>query len=296
MNGWRLAAAARELREGELVEANLPEGPVFLLRTESGVLVRGARCPHMGADLRYGPRRGARVTCALHAWEFDVPSGACIAGSRDASLSAFSSREAFGAVFVQTGEGPLPAFDSMLESEVAALPGGRVEIACAPLGVALNAFDVAHLGTVHQRELLEPPEFGAFGDAFRLRYASRPSGRAPSDRLMLALSKGRIEVTITALSPYLITVESRAGTTTSGLLVGLSPGGAGTEVFPVFCVKRSGGRLADALRTRLSRWLYTEFLKRDLVPLTGFALTERSFQPDDESVRAFLEWARSTAS
>ncbi|HEV7710957.1 MAG TPA: Rieske 2Fe-2S domain-containing protein, partial [Asanoa sp.] len=39
------------------------------------------RCPHLKADLtRFGIVDGDQLTCQLHGWRFDLPSGRCLTG------------------------------------------------------------------------------------------------------------------------------------------------------------------------------------------------------------------------
>lgn len=50
-------------------------------------------CPHAGASLGDGWRRGDTVACPLHGWEFDLRTGACPYGD-EWSAEAFSTRVA----------------------------------------------------------------------------------------------------------------------------------------------------------------------------------------------------------
>ena len=50
---------------------------VALFRLGERVYALDNDCPHRGAALAFGDVRGERVHCPLHAWAFDLPTGAC---------------------------------------------------------------------------------------------------------------------------------------------------------------------------------------------------------------------------
>jgi UDP-MurNAc hydroxylase len=51
------------------------------------------RCPHLRADLsRFGQTDGTTLTCTMHGWQFDLPTGRCLA--TDASNHRLRSRPA----------------------------------------------------------------------------------------------------------------------------------------------------------------------------------------------------------
>jgi nitrite reductase (NADH) small subunit len=62
-------------RSGYLVEI---EGEaIALFRVGDAVHAIENTCPHRDGPLAFGDLRGATVYCPLHAWGFDVRSGAC---------------------------------------------------------------------------------------------------------------------------------------------------------------------------------------------------------------------------
>jgi UDP-MurNAc hydroxylase len=43
------------------------------------------RCPHLRGDLsRFGEINGTTLTCAMHGWQFDLPTGRCLTSDNDA--------------------------------------------------------------------------------------------------------------------------------------------------------------------------------------------------------------------
>ncbi len=62
-------------RVGWLVEAGGRE--LALVRLGEQVFALDNHCPHRGAALAFGEVRGGLLHCPLHAWAFDVRTGAC---------------------------------------------------------------------------------------------------------------------------------------------------------------------------------------------------------------------------
>lgn len=62
-------------RVGWLVEAGGRE--LALVRIGERVHALDNDCPHRGAALAFGEVRGELLHCPLHAWAFDVVTGAC---------------------------------------------------------------------------------------------------------------------------------------------------------------------------------------------------------------------------
>jgi len=63
-------------REGRCVE--IAGHQVAIFNTTDGLIAVENRCPHRGGPLADGILNGTAVVCPLHAWKFDLRSGACI--------------------------------------------------------------------------------------------------------------------------------------------------------------------------------------------------------------------------
>jgi nitrite reductase (NADH) small subunit len=61
-------------REGRCVEVD--GRPIAIFHTNNGFLAVENRCPHRGGPLADGIVSGTTVVCPLHAWKFDLLSGA----------------------------------------------------------------------------------------------------------------------------------------------------------------------------------------------------------------------------
>src|SRR4051812_43999107 len=63
--------------------------PVLLVALEDGVRAYEDRCAHKGVALSAGRLVGTRLTCSVHAWEYDVAAG-CGINPQRACLRAFT--------------------------------------------------------------------------------------------------------------------------------------------------------------------------------------------------------------
>jgi nitrite reductase (NADH) small subunit len=90
--------------------ADLPEGSghrVVVAGREVALFRRGDRvhaldgvCPHRGALLAFGERRGGVAYCPLHAWGFDLESGRCT-DPGNVSIATFPVRVEGGEVWIE---------------------------------------------------------------------------------------------------------------------------------------------------------------------------------------------------
>ena len=73
----RVACRLSDLEEGRgrVVELDGVELAVFLVGGRVHALENA--CPHRGGPLAFGDLRGGEVHCPLHAWPFDLGTGAC---------------------------------------------------------------------------------------------------------------------------------------------------------------------------------------------------------------------------
>jgi nitrite reductase (NADH) small subunit len=98
-----------ELPAGSRKTAVVEGAPVALFNVEGCIYAIDDRCPHRGGPLGMGDLVGHVVHCPLHAWSFDVRTGACISNPA-ARVSIFEVRLHNGDVQVSRS-GTLPAID-----------------------------------------------------------------------------------------------------------------------------------------------------------------------------------------
>ena len=273
---WYFVCASRDIPNGRVVPWNLLEHQLVLFRGKSGrVTAVDAHCAHMGAHLAHGDVIGDHLRCAMHHWVVE-PSGAC-RGPGGACFTQVTHPvvERFGGVFVFVGAQDAFAFPEIDEDHSLSLLVviGKPELVeTSWAGVMANAFDTDHIRAVHHRALLEPPQITLLnGRGVELRYASRVTGRGLSDRAMKWLSHDRIVVTIRCWGGTIMTVRSEVGNRVGRLLVSARPTADGTLVTPFVGVPKTRLTLLDVVSARFSLWLFTTFLRRDLLPLQNMA-------------------------
>jgi aminopyrrolnitrin oxygenase len=275
---WYRVCRSRDLPRGTVLSWTLPDLPLVLYRGASGsVVAMDAQCAHMGAHLRHGRVVGDDLQCALHHWTCGA-DGDCRApvGHGRLNQNVYPTVERYGAVFVFAGRAPrfdLPDVGRLEDRQIRMIAGRPRFIRTSWASIATNAFDVAHMDVVHGRAMREEPRLTLAGsDCLEMHYVSRVTGRGVSDRVMRWLSNDSIRVSIACWGGTLIVVRSQAGAIDSHLLLCLTPGPDGVEIAPFFGKPKRGARVVDEIALRVSRWLFTEFLRRDLVPLDGMKL------------------------
>jgi hypothetical protein len=73
------------------------------------------------------------------------------------------------------------------------------------------------------------------------------------------------------------------------LLLSLLPVESGTEVIPIFGVRRTGITAMDNFRVAVARWLFSKFLQRDMAILEGMNFFP-NLTAEDKMIRVYLEF------
>ena len=266
---WYLVGRSRDLPPRRVITWDLLDQQIVLFRGSSGrVTALDAHCAHMGAHLVHGEVIGDHLRCALHHWLHDSsgrcrgPQGACL------QQRTYPVVEQYGGIFVFADTSPdyaLPSIDDR-DGAVAHVAMGKSAMVHASWpGLAANAFDVAHMLAVHRRALRQPPEVTRLGaHGVELRYVSRVVGSGLSDRLMKQLSGDEIRVSMRCWGGTIITVRSEVGSRIGRLFLTITPTTRGATVTLFVGVARGP---FDTVAARISLWLFTAFLRRDLVPI-----------------------------
>ena len=127
---WQPAALVEEFSDRRpVVPVRLMgEDLVAFRAADGGYRLTGARCPHRGADLRFGRLEDGGIRCAFHGWLFDG-KGNCLEQPAEPAGSGFHAkirmpgypcREKNGVVFAYLGPGappPLPDADCFAAPE-----------------------------------------------------------------------------------------------------------------------------------------------------------------------------------
>ena len=88
--GWHPVCSLDDFDVGETARIEADGQPVLVHRTEQGVRIYDAHCPHKATLLGEDTIRGTRLVCPQHGWEFDVRDGHAVKGN--APLREFPSR------------------------------------------------------------------------------------------------------------------------------------------------------------------------------------------------------------
>lgn len=89
--------------EGALTAASLGPRRVVLARVGGTVYAVGGVCPHLQGPLGKGVLRGRTLVCPLHHWAFDVATGVCLEGGRNARIPCYPVCEEGEVVTVELG-------------------------------------------------------------------------------------------------------------------------------------------------------------------------------------------------
>ncbi|WNG24264.1 Rieske 2Fe-2S domain-containing protein [Cystobacter fuscus] len=297
LRSWYAVCPSEALRPGQVIGWSLAGREFAIFRTRGGqVQALAAHCPHLGAHLARGTVIGEHLRCPLHHLRFDG-RGVCRAAPEGSGLAARPTQRAFPVVerhgLVLVFNGPVVLFPppQVGAPELRWRAGPPVSVGCSWLPLVANAFDLEHQGTVHHRALRGPPVIER-PDPFtlRLRFTSRVTGRALHDRMMKALSRDHIRVTLTLHGGTLLSVESDLGRTRSALLAGLRPDPGGMSVLPSFAAPPSTVPGLTRPRLALSRWLFTSFLRGDLSVLQGMRFRPAAAR-EDPVLASLLDFA-----
>jgi len=179
-NCWWVAAFSADVDQ-DLVGTWLLDMPVLLYRKSDGQVVAiENRCPHRGAPLSLGCRKGDAVQCGYHGFTFgpdgecvDVPStGAPLAAAR---VRSFPVRESAPFIWVYLGDPdvlesvpPPHALEWMAEPRFEHVKG-RMEIKANYMLLKENVLDLTHFGYVHAKSFgitdwVDPPKLTQKGD------------------------------------------------------------------------------------------------------------------------------------
>ena len=99
MSGYVRVAAVDDLPVGGGMAVKVGGRLVALFHTERGWFALDDTCPHQGMPLSEGQLDGETVTCAWHAWNFDLKTGAATLGAFG-GVAAYDVRVEDGDVFL----------------------------------------------------------------------------------------------------------------------------------------------------------------------------------------------------
>ena len=178
---WYAVAIARALKPKQILSGQLGGLHYVVYRSESGSLkAADAFCPHMGAHLKGGSVVQEAIACGLHGCHIipqsqdaaapvtqAVQQGCCLA------TRAWHVIERFGLVWLYppAPQAPaIPPFNMVNEHDHLWTHTDRL-IAADWRAMICNGFDISHMQTVHQRQIVGEPQFFRLPDS-----GNRPQG------------------------------------------------------------------------------------------------------------------------
>jgi vanillate O-demethylase monooxygenase subunit len=194
-NCWWVAAFSDEVGE-ELLGRWLLDTPVLLYRTAAGEVVAiENRCPHRGAPLSLGCRKGDLVQCGYHGFTFG-PDGTCVDVPSTgmplaaANVRAFPVIEQKPFLWVYLGDPeqrdtvPPPHALDWVDEPGFVFVTGRMEIKANYMLLKENVLDLTHFGYVHAKSFgitdwVEPPRLVQDGDRIGYHQSFDRSPLAP---------------------------------------------------------------------------------------------------------------------
>jgi phenylpropionate dioxygenase-like ring-hydroxylating dioxygenase large terminal subunit len=205
-NCWWVAAFSDEVG-ASLMGRWLLDTPVLLYRTEAGRAVAiEDRCPHRGAPLSLGCRKGDAVQCGYHGFTFDS-EGRCIdvpslkAPLAAARVRSFPVVEHAPYVWIYLGDlgqldgAPPPHRLAWSEDSSFALVHGRMDVDANYMLLKENVLDLTHFGYVHAStfkitDWVDPPSFSSDGETTSYRQVFTGSPLPPVFAEPLGLASG----------------------------------------------------------------------------------------------------------
>ena len=285
---------------------DLPGGQSFVAFRPPGqpVVVLGARCSHMGADLSRGCVRAGRIVCPLHGWEY-AADGKCARIPCGDAVPEFARQrvhpvaEVGGQVFFFNGAEarfPMPFFDGVNGDDLHAARAFDIHEDVPWHLVIANGFDRQHFEKTHERTLLAEPVVDAPSPfARRISLQLKVEGSGWADRLTRAFGGNASRMTITAWCGSLAFVTAEFPAVRTRGIVAVQPLENGTSRIRVIVwVERSRGLLGrvllDGANAAVRRQIVRAFFQDDLGKLTGTAYRPERMVPSDETLAEYLDW------
>lgn len=300
---WYLFGPGTELKERP-VSKKLLGRQLVAFRTAGGKLaLMQANCAHLGADLGCGRVVGESVQCPFHGWRYGV-DGACvqIPGARDvpafARLLAYPVVERHGFVFFFNGPDPLFPLPFFFDEDPAAFVAAkpfRYVADCTWYMNAAHAFDMQHFASVHDRELIAPPEVDSPTPfARRNRYRAKVVGGSVFDRLLRVFAGKVVETTISVCGGTYVLVTGDFGQAHSRFIMVTRPLEDGQTVCEgIVFAKKARVPVLDRLNLALRRLFTHSYLAAEARRLRGTRYNPGSLGPSDADMIAFFQWVTS---
>jgi 3-phenylpropionate/trans-cinnamate dioxygenase ferredoxin subunit len=101
--GWQRVASADDVKADQGLQVQIGDKRLALFRIGDTVYALEGICPHAEAFLAEGFIDGDTIECPLHAAQFEITSGKCLAPPADRDLATFPTKIEGNDVLVDVG-------------------------------------------------------------------------------------------------------------------------------------------------------------------------------------------------
>lgn len=302
---WYLFGAGAEIKKRPVSKRMLGR-QLVAFRTAGGTpALMQANCAHLGADLGCGQVVGETIQCPFHGWRYGT-NGVCTyaAGAKEipsfARLRTYPVAERHGYLFFFNGPEPLfplPFFFGEDPADFVAGKPFRYIADCSWYMNAAHAFDVQHFASVHDRELIAPPQVD-FPAPFarRNRYRAKVVGLSALDRFLRLFAGKTVEITLSICGGTFALVTGDFGRVRSRFIISMQPLEDGRTLCEgIVFARATRVPFLDGIGLALRRLFTFGYLAAEVQHLRGTRYNPASLGQNDADMIEFFQWAVSLA-
>lgn len=261
-----------------------------------------ARCPHMGIDLSKGHFNKNHLICPFHKWVFNE-DGKCVSIpgctnplDKQKSLMQFKSKEVMGLVFISHPDfqDELPFFEEINSKNAIRSKMFQDILDLNWFALSINAFDIAHLTTYHNRVLTKASDFIEVNSKSRkITHYYLISGSTLGDKILRFFNKGESNLAYQCWNGYYSLAVLSAGKVKNYMMFYLNPiSKESTNVKIVIFSKAGKIKIFTHLKLYIQTILTLKFFRNEAEIMKGINVKEESLGPLDTILSKYIKWAK----